>query len=69
MPLLTVTPDEILQFLRILLWIAIPLIIISLVTVSLMHYYRKRKLLQAAALVDDQPGLNEEQILYYLQTW
>jgi len=65
MPLLTVTPEEIMQFLRILLWIVIPLTVISLVTVSLMHYYRKRKLVQTASLATE-PGLNEEQILFYL---
>ncbi|PWU03356.1 MAG: hypothetical protein C5B52_03435 [Bacteroidetes bacterium] len=67
MSFLTVTPEEIMQFLRILLWIAVPLIIISLVTVSLMHYYRKRKLMQATAFADE-PGLNEEQVTYYLQS-
>ncbi len=43
MSLLTVSPYEIRQFLQILVWIAIPAILLSFVTVTLVHYYRKKK--------------------------
>ena len=49
MSLLVVTSFEFLQFLKIVMWITIPLIIISMLMVTFWHYRRKKK----EALVDD----------------
>ena len=52
MSLLTVSPYEIRQFLQILVWIAIPAILLSFITVTIVHYYRKKKLRNRPLVAD-----------------
>ncbi len=50
---LTVTLYEFRQFLQILMWIAIPLTIITITITVIMHYWRKKRKTEAAVLFPD----------------
>ena len=68
MTVLNVTPYEIRQFFQILLVIALPLVFIALLSVTIVHYYRKRKSLRAALLGDGEYQPGESGYMAFIET-